>query len=271
MLIAQITDTHITSPGKLAYGVVDTAAGLARAVAALDGLRPAPDVTVVTGDLVDAGELEEYKYLRHLLAPLRMPVLVIPGNHDARPTMRETFVGDGYLPAAGFLNYVIEDYPLRIVGLDTLVPGQAGGVLCVDRLRWIDDTLAAASGRPTLILMHHPPFATGIVPMDRMGLAGIADFAEIIRRNPQVERICCGHVHRSIDRRFAGTIAGTAPSTAHQARLDLSPEEPLTFMLEPPGYQLHLWDEGSGLVTHTAVIGEWPHLYRAGPGQLRVG
>jgi 3',5'-cyclic-AMP phosphodiesterase len=262
MLVAHITDTHIATPGKLPYGAVDTASSLKRAVAALGRVLPSPDVTVITGDLVDGGNPEEYAYLRTLLAPLRMPIFVIPGNHDARGPLRDAFITEGYFPRQGFLNYVVEDFPLRIVGLDTLVPGENGGALCNDRLRWIDDTLATAPGRPTLILMHHPPFATGIVPMDRMGLAGGADFAEIIRRHPQVERICCGHVHRPIDRRFAGTIAGTAPSTAHQVALDLRPEEPLGFVFEPPGYQLHLWGEATGLVTHTAVIGEWPFVDR---------
>ena len=107
--------------------------------------------------------------------------------------------------------------------------------------------------------------------MDRMGLGGSADFAEIIRRHPQVKRICCGHVHRAIECRFAGTIAGTAPSTAHQTTLDLRPDEQLTFAFEPPGYQLHLWKEDTGLVTHTGVIGNWRPLYQAEEGQLRIG
>ena len=84
----------------------------------------------------------------------------------------------------------------------------------------------------------------------------------MIARHPQVERIACGHLHRSIERRFAGTIAGTAPSTAHQVRLDLRPGARLHFRFEPPGYQLHLWDEG-GLVTHTAVLGDFRPLEAA--------
>src|SRR5262245_50286827 len=98
MLIAHITDTHITAPGTLLMGIVDTAAALARAVAAISELEPAPDVTVLTGDLVETGAPEEYVQLRALLAPLRMPVFVIPGNHDAREPMRQAFIGDGYLP-----------------------------------------------------------------------------------------------------------------------------------------------------------------------------
>ncbi len=112
-----------------------------------------------------------------------------------------------------------------------------------------------------MVLMHHPPFATGIAHMDQYGLRDTAAFAEIVSRNRQIERILCGHLHRAIDRRFAGTVAGTAPSTAHQVSLDLEPQAPLQFVFEPPGYQLHLWREGMGLVSHTAIFGDWPGPY----------
>jgi 3',5'-cyclic AMP phosphodiesterase CpdA len=261
MLIAHITDTHVTPPGTLLMGIVDTASALDRAVAALNLLDPSPDAIVLTGDLVESGAPEEYAHLRALLAPLRMPVFVIPGNHDAREPMRQAFIADGYLPRHGFLDYAIEDYPLRIVALDTLVPGEGGGAVCSERLRWIDRILSEAQDRPTLVLMHHPPFLTGISHMDRLGLDGRAAFAEIIRRHPQVERIACGHLHRPIESRFAGTVAGTAPSTAHQIVLDFRPDARASFAFEPPGFQLHYWREGADLVTHTVSIGDWPGPY----------
>lgn len=261
MLVAQITDTHITAPGALFMGIVDTASALAQAVAALNLLDPSPDLVVLTGDLVEGGKPEEYDHLCSLLAPLRMPLFAIPGNHDAREPMRQAFAGGGYLPREGFLNYVIEDYPMRIIGLDTLVPGEGGGALCSDRLRWIDRALSTAPDRPILVLMHHPPFVTGISRMDRLGFEGTSAFAEIIRRHPQVERIACGHLHRAIESRFAGTVAGTAPSTAHQIVLDLRTDARISFAFEPPGYQLHYWREDAGLVTHTAAIGDWPGPY----------
>jgi 3',5'-cyclic-AMP phosphodiesterase len=271
MILAQITDTHIVAPGMLfrcpvqgtapdaerIWRELDTAQYLARAVAALNALVPRPDVAVVTGDLVDHGEPAEYDHLRRLLAPLRMPVFVIPGNHDAREALRAAFGGDGYLPAAGYLQYAIEDYPLRLVALDTLIPGKHDGTLCTERLGWLDAVLAAQPARPTAILMHHPPFATGITYMDDYGLDNAAGLAEVVGRHPQVERILCGHLHRAIDHRFAGTVAGTAPSTAHQVRLNLVPDARISFIFEPPGYQLHLWQARSGLVTHTASFGDW--------------
>jgi len=96
--------------------------------------------------------------------------------------------------------------------------------------------------------------------MDESGLRNSGAFATVVQRHPQIERILCGHLHRPIDRRFAGTVAGTAPSTAHQMVLNLSEEMSLRYKLEPPGYQLHLWRE-DGLVTHTAVLGDWPGPY----------
>ena len=265
MIIAQLSDPHIVAPGALLYGRVDTADFLKRAVAEVNGLDPRPDVVVLTGDLVDKGSADEYDHLRRLLAPLTMPVFVIPGNHDARDPLRATFGGDGYLPPEGFLQYAIDDYPVRLVALDTLIPGQGGGMLCAERLAWLDRMLASAPGHPTVVVMHHPPFATGIERMDKAGLQGSEALAAVIARHPHVERVLCGHLHRAIDRRFAGTVAGTAPSTAHQIRLDLRPgSASLRFMFEPPGYQLHLWRDG-GLVTHTAVIGDW-----TGPYPLRA-
>jgi 3',5'-cyclic AMP phosphodiesterase CpdA len=258
MLIAQITDFHIKARGKRAYRVVDTAQCLRHAVAALAALEPAPDVVVATGDLTDFGRPEEYELLRELLAPLPMQVYLIPGNHDERDGLRQAFRGEGYFPAEGFLHYTVEDEPLRLVALDTVVPGEAGGWLCAERLRWLETTLAAAPDRPTLVIMHHPPFATGIAHMDAIGLEGAEAFAAIIARHRQVERILCGHLHRSIQARIGGhAIASTAPSTAHQVALDLRPAGPSAFRMEPPGYQLHLWRPEAGVVTHTAVIGDF--------------
>ena len=280
MILAQLSDPHIVAAGKLfrcpmqstaphaerARLEFDTAPYLARAVASLNALVPRPDVTVVTGDLVDHGEPNEYEQLRHLLAPLSMPVFVIPGNHDAREPLREAFRDARYLPAEGYLQFAIEDYPVRLVALDTLVSGKHGGMLCAERLGWLDTALAAQLDRPTVILMHHPPFATGITYMDNFGLDNAAGLAEIVARHPQVERILCGHLHRTIDRRFAGTVAGTAPSTAHQIRLNLVADARISFIFEPPGYQLHLWQQDSGLVTHTAVLDEWPGPAPSSPG-----
>jgi 3',5'-cyclic AMP phosphodiesterase CpdA len=257
MLIAQLTDTHVVPEGRLALRCVDTNACLARAVESLLREDPQPDAVLVTGDLVDAGTAASYAMLRTLLAPLKAPVFLVPGNHDDRRALADAFPDHRHLPREGFLHYVVEGFPLRLVGLDTIVPGEDGGLLCSERLAWLDRQLGAAPDRPTLVFMHHPPIRTGIAFMDGIALAGSDALAQVIRRHPQVERLVAGHVHRSIHARFAGTVASIAPSTAHQVGLDLRPEATLGFTLEPPGYHLHQY-EGGGIVTHAVPLGAFP-------------
>ena len=106
--------------------------------------------------------------------------------------------------------------------------------------------------------MHHPPFPTLIGHMDDQGLLrGAERLARIIGRHPQVERVLCGHLHRPIQVRFAGTLASTCPAPAHQVALDLAPDARSAFRMEPPGFQLHAWREGFGVISHTAFIGDF--------------
>jgi 3',5'-cyclic-AMP phosphodiesterase len=261
MLIAQITDTHIRPKGVLAMGRVDTAGHLARAVAHIAALRPAPDVVLITGDLVDAGMAEEYAHFKELLAPLAMPVYLIPGNHDLRDPLRAMFADHRYLPSGEFLQYVVDDGPVRLVALDTLAPGAPHGELCDRRLDWLAARLDE-SDRPTILFMHHPPFACGMREFDKARLnVGAERLAAIVQRHPNVEGILCGHVHRPIQMRWAGTIASIAPSTAHQATLDLAPDAPLMYSMEPPAVALHQWHPGAGLVTHLSYIGDYDGPY----------
>src|ERR1700688_1813601 len=103
VLIAQISDLHIKPPGSLAYERVDTASALERCVAALNALRPRPDLVVISGDLADTPTAEEYEHLKRLLAPLELPFVAIPGNHDSREMMRAAFP-QAYAFASGPLN-----------------------------------------------------------------------------------------------------------------------------------------------------------------------
>ena len=259
MRIAQITDCHIRPEGMLIYGAIDTAAYLARAVEAVNALDPPPDLVLLTGDLVDAGSPAEYARLIAILRPLRAPYFVIPGNHDTREGLRAAFADHSYLASGnGFINYALEAYPIRLIGLDSIVPGEVWGRLCPVRLAWLDRALAAAPALPTLIFIHHPPFPVGIAHMDEHPFEGALELAALIRRHPNVERLIAGHVHRAIQLRWAGTVASTCPSTAHHFALDFRPDALIAYTLEPPAFQLHCWIPGTGIVTHTAAIGDYP-------------
>ena len=105
-IIAQISDLHIKAPGELAYGKVDTARALERCVAELNALDPRPDLVVISGDLVDTPTPGEYEYLWRLLAPLKIPFIGVPGNHDARDMMRAAFPDWAYAKSSGPLDQV---------------------------------------------------------------------------------------------------------------------------------------------------------------------
>ena len=263
MLICQLSDLHIRAPGELAYRRVDTASYLRRCVSEIAALEPRPDAVVITGDLADRGAEEEYAHARALLAPLALPLYVIPGNHDDRAALRAAF--PGCAKAGGspeFVQYTANVGPIRLIALDTLVPAEGGGRLCQARLDWLHDALRRSDSAPVVILMHHPPFATGIAYMDAVGLETAYPLEPVIREHPNVERILCGHLHRTILRRFGGSVAVTCPSPAHQVALDFAPGADACFVMEPPGYLLHRWTEHEGFTTYAAVLGDYDGPYR---------
>ncbi len=213
MLICQLTDLHVRPLGKASNRVSETNMLTERAFASVAAFTPRPDVVVLSGDLTECGLAEEYTNLSRLIERhLSMPVFVIPGNHDRRDTLRSALA---HLPGVTvdptYVQYAVDDYPVRLVMLDTLVPGSGYGELRPEQLAWLDRTLAAAPDKPTLVAMHHPPFQCGIAHMDRISLRNAADFAGVIARHKQVERIVCGHHHRPITARVAHAIASICP------------------------------------------------------------
>lgn len=256
MMLAQISDCHIVEPGRLLFDRVDTAAHLKAAVAHLNQIGP--DFVWVTGDLVDSGRAAQYAHLRSMLDRLGAPYAVMPGNHDAHDALKAAFADHPYWDRrAQSLHYAIEDLPLRLIALDSLVPGESGGRIGATQLAWLEAKLGEARKRPTVIAVHHPPFASGIAEMDAINLADAEALGAVIERHPQVERVLCGHIHRPITARWHGTVVTTAPSVAHQVALRLGPNDPVSWIMEPPACQLHRWSEAGGLITHQSYIGDY--------------
>lgn len=263
-LLAQVTDTHIREPGRLAYGRLNTAPYLASAVDALMKLPQKPDAVLLTGDLTDFGRVTEYEHLAELLSPLDIPYYLLPGNHDDRENMRRCFPTHTYLGVGGFIQYSVMVGGVRIVALDSAEHGQSAGRLCISRLAWLTEELERDRTTPTIIAIHHPPFKTLIGHMDKIGLLeGVRDFETIVARHPNIQRVICGHLHRTIYTTFAKTIASTAPSPAHQVCLDLQEDAASAWSLEPPGFHVHAWTgNGTGrLVTHVVPVGQFDGPY----------
>jgi 3',5'-cyclic-AMP phosphodiesterase len=273
MLIAQLSDFHVRPPGQLFADIVDTRAMLAAAVDAVLALSPRPDAVLVSGDLTNDGEPEAYAAIRPQLARLPMPVYAIPGNHDDREGMLAL---DGVAelgPGNGFRQYSAELGGLRLIALDSLVPGEAHGAICAERLAWLVDDLDKSGEQPVLLMVHHPPAKTGIRFMDDIGLVATPELEAVVRAHGQrIQRIVCGHVHRSIFYRWLGVPVSVAPGVAHQVVLGLDGAE-AAFVMEPPGFHLHQWTPGGGLVTHHVHIGNFagPYRFSGNPGLPPIG
>jgi 3',5'-cyclic AMP phosphodiesterase CpdA len=257
MIIAQISDPHISQIGEEADRKYATADRLQYVVAQLMRSPAPPDVVLITGDCVDGGSAAEYQRFRDLLRPLTMPVYLVPGNHDDRGLLREMFGPQGAESMPGFVQYVVDEWPVRLIALDSHIPGQGAGLLDAERLDWLEQRLAEAPNRPTILFLHHPPFQTGVALLDQLGLAGADALGAIVARYPNVERILAGHVHSAMQRRFHGTLAITCPSTAFQFVFDFNQPQQLSAVVEPPTCLLHVWRESTGLVTHTSLVGEY--------------
>jgi len=263
-LLVQLSDTHITRPGRLISGRIDTAAALRHAVQRVLQIKPRPVAVLLSGDLVDAGHPAEYAQLRELLQPLidaRLPLALAPGNHDARKPLQEAFADLPNVhcgePGAKAIQYALDlPGPLRLVVLDSLQDGRPEGGFDAAKLAHAEALLAVRPDMPTLVALHHPPHASGLAVMDRMSLQhGLADFEALIARHPQVQRVTCGHLHRLTLGQVAHVAAISAPSTAHQLALDLAPDAPLAITQEPAGWLIHAWGPGLPLVSHLAHAG----------------
>ncbi len=258
MIIAQITDTHLVDANAADPVFRARAENLRECVADINGLDPMPDAVIHTGDMTQNGQAAEFAHARALLAALKMPLYVTPGNRDGREDrkgMARAFAGDGYmLPDCAFVHYAVEEHPVRLVSVDSLADdGSAKGNLCHARLAALDATLAEAPARPTALFMHHPPFdvPTAPDPFAYQQRRVAADLAVVVSRHPQVVRIFTGHMHRPWMAAVGGVAASTVPSVATDLRKGHYPPT----MAERPVYQVHRFEDDWGFASETRLAG----------------
>ena len=266
MILLQLSDLHVRPAGMPLSRVVEASQLTERALRAVSAFRPRPDAVLITGDLTDAGRPDEYAellgMLRRHLGGCR--VLLLPGNHDRHDNFRAALAAyEGVSSDPTFVQYVVEDLPIRMIVLDSVVPGADHGELCADRLRWLDARLAEAPDRPTFLALHHPPILCGLPVCDSINLHSMDALGAVLRRHPQVERILCGHHHRSITGRLGSAIVCVAPSVAHQGAFEL--EDDLgRFVLEPPAYCVHVRQEDGRVASHVVFVdafsGPFPYI-----------
>ena len=230
-VLAQLSDPHMRLPPD------DQGAGAAleAAVRAVLRLEPLPDAVIVTGDLADGASPAEYERVRELLAPLPVPVHLLPGNHDD--------------PAAVGAGYEVRVGDVRLIACDSTIPGRDEGE--VD-LEWLESRLVEDRSTPTIVAMHHVPILTGIGGLDAIGLTNRDALGAVLERSPQVRRVIAGHVHRGAFGVVGGCGVVACPSTNLQTKLEIGAEG-FTIVREPPAFAVHALLDGE-LVSHLQPI-----------------
>ncbi|MES2095169.1 MAG: metallophosphoesterase [Pseudomonadota bacterium] len=213
-----------------------------------------PALLIASGDLTERGDAASYRRLRDTLSALPIPILYALGNHDNREAFASVFPEQS-MPD-GFLHYAVESGELRLLVLDTLEQGRHGGGFCEVRARWLAERLDEDPDRPTILVLHHPPIESGIGWLTTMpDEPWVRRLAGAIAGRRNLVALLCGHFHRSIAGRFEGLPVIVCPPTAPWAALTLEPFDPdhpdgrPMVVDAPPGYALHLWQEGR-LVSH---------------------
>jgi len=251
MIIAQISDTHIALDSPDADQRIRD---FELTIADINRLDPAPDVIVHTGDIVHNGRQDEYAHSLATLAKARMPVYVLAGNKDDRMRLREAFSGYGYLaPGSDFIDYAIDEFPVRLVALDTLSSRSNKGDFCLERIGRLTDLINAETAKPIAVFTHHPPFEVTVGP-DRLHFE-TPEIMSRLRQALQCERIAgvfSGHVHRAAAGQVGRIPATVMPCIATRLRKGEYPAA----MQKRPVYQIHRFDPLWGFATETRIVAD---------------
>jgi 3',5'-cyclic-AMP phosphodiesterase len=254
MIIAQISDTHIA---------LDTAdadrriSDFERTIADINALDPAPDVIVHTGDIVHNGRADEYAKAVATLARARRPVYVLAGNKDDRANLRAAFAAGGYLdPDSGFIDYIVEDYPVRLIAVDTLNTRSNKGDFCAERAERLIAMIDADAAKPIAIFAHHPPFEVLVGP-DRINFETpemVQRLRRAVQHSGRVIAIVSGHVHRGTAGCVGSIPATVMPSIATTLRKGEYPAH----MKTHPVYHIHRFDPAWGFAVESRIVGvDW--------------
>jgi Icc protein len=221
-VLLHISDTHLISAGSL-YGALDADGRLGDLIGQLirSGMRP--DAIVFTGDLADAGEPAAYRKLRAMVKPfaaeLDAEVVWVMGNHDNRSALRSWLLGEA--PSMAPLDRVHMIDGLRIIALDTSVPGRHHGEISRSQLDWLVGELDSPAPHGTILALHHPPIPS---VLDLAVTVELRDQAPLGRalKGSDVRAILAGHLHYSTNATFAGIPVSVASATCYTQDLTVT-------------------------------------------------
>lgn len=242
----QISDTHFLADDGEVMGV-RPAAQLARVLARIAALPTPPRFVLHTGDMIHDSGAAGYAYLRHALAPLGLPLVTTLGNHDDRAAFRQGFLKEPDGDERRYYGVHAFD-GLRVIALDSLVPGEIGGELGREQLTWLADALTDPAPRGTVIALHHPVALAGFSYLTDGLLRDAPALAAVLAAHPLLG-VLAGHCHAPSVTAFAGTVVVTAPAVASQ----FAPDTPDAVISAASGFNLCEVRDGALLVTAVMV------------------
>jgi 3',5'-cyclic-AMP phosphodiesterase len=249
-LLVQISDVHLTASGPLLPGI-NPRDNLVKALRLLDATGIRPDVFLLTGDLANDGEGACYDDLAGLLAQAASrsgaSVIYVPGNHDERGTFHRHLLGGS---GDGPVNQTHWRDGLRIIALDSTIPGEGYGALDDQTLGYLRAELATAAPDGTVLALHHPPIPSPIQPMAEIALRNPGRLRDAIAGS-DVRIVLCGHNHHEALGTLGPVPVWVCPAIAYRAdvtstqtfqrvpdiamsRIDLSDDGPTATVISVP-------------------------------------
>ncbi len=257
--LLHLSDTHLLAGGSKLYGSVDAEAHLAELFAEVEASGARPQALVFTGDLTDKGEPGAYERLRHIVEPVaeRMGARVIwvMGNHDDRSVFRTELLGQP--PSQAPINRSYDLNGLRLITLDTSVPGHHYGEISDQQLAWLAEELRVPAPDGTILAMHHPPIPSVLDLATAVELRDQSRLADVLH-GTDVRSILAGHLHYSSMAMFAGIPVSVSSATCYTQDLNV----PVGGTLGRDGARaFNLVHVYPGTVLHSVVpLGHYPTL-----------
>ncbi len=266
--ILHVSDTHFVGDGQLLHDRIDSDRNLAELFQGFAKANARPEAIVFTGDLADTGRPDAYERLRAIVEPaaerLGAQIIWVMGNHDERTAFRRGLLDQEGDPAEP-IDRVFDVNGLRIIALDSTVPGLHHGELTDAQLEWLANELAVPAPDGTLLALHHPPVPS---PLGLLALVELRDqerLAEVIR-GTDVRGILGGHLHYSTNTTFAGIPVSVASATCYTQ--DLAVAYPAA-RGQDGGQSYNLVHVYGDRVLHSVVpIGQFPTVYEMTPAML---
>ena len=250
--ICQLSDIHFTDDFDKLFNQINTAEQFKKAVNFCNNLNPQPDLYIISGDLIH-DKSEYYKNFINITNLLQKPYYLMMGNHDVRDQLRKFISDKSLIDSNGYINFSLNNHPIRIICLDTAVENMVEGEISIETMKWLKDELSKDLNKTTIIFMHHPPINIGSQLFDDIKCKNGNEFLQFTKEYQNISKIVFGHVHCKFSKNVENQELLSCPSSSFQIPIDA--KSPENLLMDNSSYiQLFKWDKDLNLDIHTINI-----------------